>query len=216
MDPVQLTSSEFDTHIQNKTLRISFVGLSNVGKSYRSKVLRDELDFFWYHVDEQIFNSLGFDNMVQISEWLGFPYTQGYKDREQEYLELENKCTKVDNLDTNGKNLVFDTTGSVVHLKESTINWLRENCFLVNIETNKNSMDSMIEKFFEEPKPLVWSGFFNKNINESHEDALRRCYPELVRSRLEKYRKIANITIPVAEMRDLNAQETLEKIKSCL
>ncbi|MDO8575944.1 MAG: hypothetical protein Q7R90_01370 [bacterium] len=115
MDLTQLTRKEFDAHMADNTLRIAFVGMSNVGKSYRSKVLRDESEFDWYQVDKEIIKSLGFTGMEEIAEWLGLPDSPTYEEREREYLESEAKHTKVDFLDTH-RNLVFDTTGSVIYL----------------------------------------------------------------------------------------------------
>ena len=42
MDLEPLTQKEFDAHIADNSLRVAFVGMSNVGKSFRSKVLRDQ------------------------------------------------------------------------------------------------------------------------------------------------------------------------------
>ena len=122
-----LKPEEFDAHIKNKTLRLSFVGMSNAGKSYRSKRLHDELGFRWYHIDEQIFKELGFGTIQEVSAWLGYPYASGYADREKKYLELENMFTKRAALEKGEENLVFDTTGSVIHLGPETVEALHEN-----------------------------------------------------------------------------------------
>ena len=97
-----LKPEEFDAHIKEGTCRISFVGMSNGGKSYRSKVLRDELGFLWYQVDEKIQNALGLMTVEEISTWLGNPFSDGYGEREQQYLDLENKFTKEASIQTNG------------------------------------------------------------------------------------------------------------------
>ena len=81
MELALLTKSEFDAHIANKTLRLAFVGMSNVGKSYRSKILRDESGFDWYQVDKEIMKSLGFSSMEEVSKWLGLPHAVTYQER---------------------------------------------------------------------------------------------------------------------------------------
>lgn len=211
-----LTTDEVDMHMKNKTFRIAFVGMSNAGKSYRSKVLRNDADFFWYHVDEEIQHALGFEDMSEISGWLGFPDSSTYQEKEEQYLDLENKYTKVNDLDTKGKNLVFDTTGSVIYLKDSTIQWLRENCLVVNLDVGDDAIEEMTVKFFENPKPLMWNNLFEQNADETTEKALRRCYPKLLKERMSAYRAISNINIPASDMRDLTSEETIEKIKSYL
>jgi shikimate kinase len=216
MESVLLTPGELDAHVVQGTFRLSFVGMSNAGKSYRSKVLAREKDFLWYQVDEEIQKALEFADMAQISSWLGYPSDPTYAEREATYLELENQFTKQAALETKGKNLVFDTTGSVIHLEAETISILKENCLVIHLDVGEASLDKMVEKFFVEPKPVAWCGNFLQRSGESAQDALRRCYPALLLWRLGEYRKLAHITIPAEEMRDKNAAETLEIIKQHL
>ncbi len=212
----QLTQNEYSRHIENKTLRLAFIGMSNAGKSYRAKVLRDECGFMWYHVDGEIQKTLGFETMEEISEWLGYPTSNTYIEREQQYLDAEGKHTMIDTLDTGGKNLVSDTTGSVIYVKEPTHNWLEENCLMVNIQVNENAISELINKFFEKPKPVVWQGFFNQKVGESERKALERCYPELLSYRLEKYRAMAHVNIPAGKLYNTSGLETLDIIKTYL
>lgn len=209
----KLTPAELDTHVQNGTFRLAFVGMSNAGKSYRSRVLKDTLDFVWFQVDEGIQETLGFRTIEEISEWLGYPTDAGYDEREEKYLELENELTKHASMQTDGKNLVFDTTGSVVHLADSTLRRLHENCLVVHLDVGDDSLGSLVERFFEEPKPVAWSGFLNHKMGETTEDAVRRCYPELLSFRLKHYRALAHVNVPVHEVHDATAEETLEVIK---
>ncbi len=215
MDQGALTQTEYDAHIAENTLRIAFVGMSNVGKSYRSKVLRDESDFDWYQVDKEIIKSLGFTTMEEISEWLGLPHTDTYKERERLYLEAEARHTKVDFLDTD-RNLVFDTTGSVIYLQHSTIAWLQENCLIVHLDTDEQSIAPMIKSFFDHPKPVVWNDLYEKRDGESETETLERCYPVLLSDRLEKYRAIAHLNIPATDLYDKSGKETLDIIRSHL
>jgi shikimate kinase len=213
---LMLTPDELDSHVANGTFRLSFVGMSNAGKSYRSKVLARENDFLWYQVDEEIQKALGFADMGQISTWLGYPSDPTYAEREATYLSLENQFTKQAAQRTNGKNLVFDTTGSVIHLLPETVKVLKENCLVVHLDVGEHSLDAMVEKFFMEPKPVAWCGNFSQEAGESAEDALRRSYPALLRWRLEQYRALAHLTIPAEEMRNKNGIETLNIIKEYL
>ena len=212
----QLTQSEWDHHVANGTLRLAFVGMSNAGKSYRSRVLRDENDFMWYEVDSAIQKDLGFDNMDAISEWMQQPYTEGFKQRQQQYLDSESRCTKLDHLDTGGRNLAFDTTGSFIYLDQDALDWLHRETMVINIDVGEEDIARMVRKYFEEPKPVVWGDFFNKETEETNDDALMRCFPILLHDRLERYRGFAHLTIPFMELRDTSGIETLEVIKSYL
>ncbi|MSR70505.1 hypothetical protein EXS62_00455 [Candidatus Kaiserbacteria bacterium] len=216
MQSQQLRPEEFDAHLAAGTLRLSFVGMSNAGKSYRSKVLERDKGFLWYQVDEEIQKALGFAGMDDISSWLGYPTSEGYKEREQKYLELENTFTREASMKTGGKNFVFDTTGSVVQLQPETLQILRENCLVVHLDVDEGSIEHMVERFFKEPKPVAWGNYFSMQNGESEQDSLRRCYPALLKERREKYKALSHITVPTAEMRDKSGAETLELIKSRL
>ncbi len=216
MQSQQLRPEEFDAHLAQGTLRLSFVGMSNAGKSYRSKVLAKEKDFLWYQVDEEIQKALGFETMEEISAWIGYPTSPGYKEREAKYLELENHFTREASMKTGGKNFVFDTTGSVVHLLPATLQVLKENCLVVHLDIGEDSLEKMVENFFLKPKPVAWGEYFVLQEGESEEAALRRCYPTLLRERLQKYRELAHINIQAQSLRDTSAAESLSRIRAGL
>ncbi len=215
MELAQLTQAEYDAHIADNSLRIAFVGMSNVGKSYRSKVLRDQSGFDWYQVDKEIIKSLGFSGMEEIAEWLGLPDSPTYEERERIYLDSESKHTKVDFLDTD-RNLVFDTTGSVIYLEKPTTEWLQENCLIVNLEAGEEYIHTMIRKFFEQPKPVVWNGMYVQKERESQKETLERCFPVLLRDRLEKYRAMAHVNVSADDLYDKSGSETIAIIRSHL
>ena len=215
MDLAPLTQAEYDAHIANNSLRIAFVGMSDVGKSYRSKVLRDQSGFDWYQVDKEIIKSLGFSGMEEIAEWLGLSDSSTYEVRERAYLDSEAKHTKVDFLDTD-RNLVFDTTGSVIYLEKPTTQWLQENCLIVNLEAGEKYINTMIQKFFEQPKPVVWNGMYVQKRGETQKETLERCFPVLLRDRLKKYRALAHVNVPATDLYDKSGRETIAIIRSYL
>lgn len=216
MELEKLKPHEFDAHIANGTFRLAFVGMSNAGKTYRSRMLHKEADFLWYQVDEQIQKDLDFKAIEDISTWMGLPGSEGYAGREKKYLELENKYTRHASMQTKGRNLVFDTTGSVPHLKQKTRDILHANCLVVHLDIGGTSIEAMIEKFFSDPKPVVWTTFFNRRSGETTEDALRRCYPGLLEARLIEYRTLAHVNVPAFDVRNKSAEETLAIIRSHL
>ena len=211
-----LRSEEMQEHIHAGDFRLAFIGMSNCGKSYRSKVLVREADFFWYEVDKEIQKKLWFSSMEEISHWLGEPSDTDFEQREKIYLEKEEQCTYLKYLDTKGKNLVFDTTGSVICLSNETKSWLKNECLIVNIDVGIDAIPAMLEKYLEEPKPVSWNGMLDVRPGESQRESLERCYPKLLIDRLQKYKKFAHITIPAEELKDTSAQETIEVIKKYL
>ncbi len=211
-----LTPDELDKHVTNKDFRLAFVGMSNAGKSYRSKVLRDELDFMWYEVDQEISNKLGLEDVTAVASWMGTPGDDGYQEREDLYAKKEGECTYLQNLDTGGKNLVFDTTGSVIYLDSHIKNWLLGQCLVVNLDTGEDAIPQMLRRYLKHPKPVSWDGFLQKKDGETENETLERCYPDLLRDRLKKYREFANITVPAKEVYDKTAEETIDVIKNYL
>ncbi len=211
-----LTTDEFYTHVKSGTCRISFIGMSNGGKSYRSRILHDELGFLWYHVDEEIQKALQFSSNDEISSWLGYPSSPRYRERERAYLELEDKFTKEAAIQTHGKNLVFDTTGSVAQLQKETLDILKENTLVVHLDVGEDALAQLMERFFREPKPVAWGEFFTRQQNESEESALRRCYPTLLAERLKRYRALAHINVSAREMYDASGEKTLQCIADYL
>ena len=216
MTSALLTPREFDAHITEKTLRLSFVGMSNCGKSYRSRILQNENDFFWYQVDGDIQKTLGLHGQEAMSLWLGSPSSEHFSEREKRYLELENKFTEGAAMSSHGKNLVFDTTGSVVHLVPATHAALRENTLVVHLDVGEDSIEEMLRRFFKDPKPVAWSGFFTQRPDESESDAIRRSYPALLHERLKRYRALAHLNISAREVRDATGAETLAIIRNKL
>ncbi len=216
MRHTQLTPEEFDSHLKNGTCRLSFIGMSNGGKSYRSRVLRDQEGFLWYQVDDEIQREMGFKDMNEISAWLGYPSSPGYAEREARYLEQEGKSTQQVAMKTHGKNLVFDTTGSVAQLDRAVLDALAEHTLIVHLDVGEDYLPKLMERFFKEPKPVAWGEYFTMLPGESDTDAIRRSYPTLLNARLARYRALAHINIPIKEVFDTSGKETLAIIRAQL
>jgi hypothetical protein len=86
----------------------------------------------------------------------------------------------------------------------------------VHLDVGDNSLDVLMERFFANPKPVAWSGHFTIRRGESRDEALRRCYPLLLQTRLKKYRELAHMSIPAETLRETNAEETLRHIRDKL
>ncbi len=191
-----LTKSEFEKKLKNNELRIAFIGMSNIGKSYRTKELAKKKNFDTYTVDSYIGEALGGMSERDMAEWFGFPYEKRFQPNQKTYLETEEKLTKEALLPKN-QNFALDTTGSVIYLSENAHDFLKENFLIIHLETPENSKKEMLENFFKKPKPLVWGESFYQKENENTDDALRRCYPELLEYRTKKYYDLADISVEI-------------------
>jgi hypothetical protein len=151
-----------------------------------------------------------------LAAWLGYPSSEGYAGREKRYLELEDEFTGHAAMSSHGKNLVFDTTGSVVHLAPGTLRALSDNTLIVHFDVGNDAPETLLQRFFKDPKPVAWDHFFTQQEGESAEDALRRSYPGLLAERLKRYRALAHLNINASELRDKNGAETLALIRGKL
>lgn len=197
---------------------ISFIGMSGMGKSYRSNQLK-ELGFTTYCCDDEIAKKittlLPTEDVTGLAAWMGHPYALGYKDREKQYLELEELVTQ-QGIEELSENCVLDTTGSVVYLSDAVLKKLREKSTVVYLESSQEVRDKLFEVYMRDPKPIVWGNSYIKNEGEGDYDALKRCYPELLNFRAGRYQALAHVTLPYTVARNEHSigTEFLEIMKS--
>lgn len=193
---MKLTREEFDKKFENGSLKIAFVGMSNVGKSFRANELVTQKNFKKVSVDDLIGESLALEKIVDLASWMGFPYETKFEKNQAKYLKLEEQCTK-DSINhfVNNQNFVLDTTGSVIYLDEKTQKFLKNNFLVIGFRVPQNMIEEMTQKFFDNPKPLVWGNCFNQQTSESEEEALRRNYPALLTLRSQQYEDLADIAL---------------------
>lgn len=201
-----ITQKEFDQKFKNNELRIAFIGMSNIGKSYRTRELGAEKGFETYTVDAHICDAIGIPTEEEMAVWLGYPYEAQFQKHQQEYLNVEEQLTKTAPI-PEGKNFALDTTGSAIYLSEDTLNFLRENFLIVHLETPERSKQEMLQKFFAQPKPLTWGDIFDQDENESTEEALRRCYPKLLEYRTKQYEELGDVHLEIFDSLNIKSHE---------
>lgn len=216
MNTSLLTPYEFDEHVARRTLRISLVGMSNAGKSRRAHTLAEDCGFSWYQVDQDIARACQLENVGAVGAWMGYPSAPGYREREQRYLTLEAWFTDRAAMSSEGRNLVFDTTGSVVHLPASTLETLREHTLVVHLDVGEEALADLLARFFKDPKPVCWGAWWNKQEEESDTAAIQRSYPALLSARLARYRALAHVAIPARELWDAQGGAILAHIREAL
>jgi shikimate kinase len=190
---MKISRQDFDKKRAENSLKIAFIGMSNIGKSLRSKQLTEEKNFARYCVDEHIGLQLGLETELEMADWLGYPDEPDFQKKQLQYLEAEASLTQNITIPT-AQNFVLDTTGSVIYLSKDCHEFLRQNFLIIHLQTPDFMREKMLSKFFAEPKPLIWGNKFQKQENQSREDALKACYPELLSSRIKKYEALADIS----------------------
>jgi len=209
-----MNEQEFDARLRSGTLRLAFVGMSNVGKTSRSRALKSALAFEHIDIDGEICTELGLEDMHALAAWLGYPGSEGYRERERRYLDLEEARTTLTR--DMHSNAVLDTTGSVVHLSDEAQDAFKRDFFVVHFSVGEEMVHDLSERFFAVPKPVVWSEYFSQAEGESTQEALVRCYPDLLRARLDKFKKLAHVNIPMIQVDLDDGRAILRDIRSHL
>jgi shikimate kinase len=197
--------------------------MSGVGKSHVSRMLA-AAGWAWHDCDRAIAEHLadlvtpepGEEPVHALGRWMGMPWSEGYADREKRYLQLEESVTRAAlerSLASPGPH-VIDTTGSVIYLSEALRADLRKETFVLYLHTSEALYAAMLALYLREPKPVVWGGLFELRAGESHEAALARCYPQLLRERDARYRALGHARVDSSRLRNATLETTLAFLRA--
>jgi shikimate kinase len=187
-------------------MRISLIGMSGSGKSLWSGKLSDH-GFKRFCCDEMIASRLSHElrkqdgTTMDLGEWMGFPYEKHYASRESQYLACERQVLAeiIERLERNGEgpgeNVVVDTTGSVIYAGDDIVSKLRRLTTFVYFPVPPEVRAQMLKQYMAAPRPVLWRELFSKHPGETNEQALARCYPDLLRSRETLYQRYADVSI---------------------
>jgi len=140
-------------------------------------------------------------NTMELGEWMGFPYETRYKECESKYLayEIEVVTEILEYLESRENNpekdLIIDTTGSVIYTGEEILRRLCQNTTVVHLATPPEVQKEMLKAYKANQRPVLWRDMFSKGSNETNDEALARCYPRLLSSRERLYERYADVTI---------------------
>lgn len=187
-------------------MRLSLIGMSGSGKSSWSLILEKE-GFKRFCCDDLIAEKLqseltGSDGTVlELGDWMGFPFNKGYKDRESRYLDFEIEVLQeimeyLENQESRSEeNIVVDTTGSVIYTGEKVLERLRHNTKIVHLATPPAVHKLMLEAYLNNKRPVLWRDLYSRKPDETGDDAMARCYPELLSTRERLYETYGDIAI---------------------
>ena len=185
-------------------MHLSFIGMSGSGKSHWSSKLA-KLGFLRFCCDDLIADKLAAEltrndgTAMDLGEWMGFPYEARYKEREFKYLACEIAVIEgvLDFLSgcNPEEKVVIDTTGSVIYAGEDILGRLRSTTTVVHLATPPDIKERMLEVYVAQPRPVLWRDIFSKEQGETNEEALARCYSQLLLSRERLYGEHAHVTI---------------------
>lgn len=227
--PETLSQPDFDARLADGQLAMTIVAMSNMGKTWQAIRLARDANFKRVSIDDRIEVGLrpylreaglgaGIGN---VAKWTGQPYEQQFAANQKIYLDLETTEMREINHQL-GKppldgNVVIDTTGSVVHIDEEVRREIGRHSTVVYLEASPEMQQEMFRKFIEEPKPVMWAGFYNPRQGETNEQTLARSYPELLAHRSALYSEMSHVTIQQDVLRSLaSAADFLECVRDGL
>jgi len=206
-------------------MHLSLIGMSGSGKSHWSSKLV-KLGFLRFCCDDLIADKLAAEltrsdgTATDLGEWMGFPYEAQYKERESKYLACEIAVIEgvLDFLSgcNPEEKVVIDTTGSVIYAGEDILGRLRSTTTVVHLATPPDIKERMLEVYVAQPRPVLWRDIFSKEQGETNEEALARCYSQLLLSRERLYGEHAHVTIDyyVRRREGFGVKDLLEEIQA--
>jgi shikimate kinase len=187
-------------------IRISLIGMAGSGKSYWSKKLAHH-GFRRFCCDDLIAAKLAPDltrldgTKMNMGKWMGFPYERHYKKRESTYLsyEIEVLIEILEYLESHKnspkENIVIDTTGSVIYAGDEILQKLGQYTTVIYLLTPPEVQDKLLNAYISKPHPMLWRDLFTKKPDETNQEALARCYPQLLSARQRLYARYADAEI---------------------
>jgi len=190
-------------------LRIALVGMSGAGKTFWSKRLaangRPAIS-----CDDRIEQRLGgqlaadgYSGINGVAAWMGWPDSATYAHREADYLSAEIAALDevLSELERDpARELVLDTTGSVIYTGNNILMRLRRQMTVVYLAASQQEQDLLIERYLTDPKPVLWRGAFQPKNGETPHETVARCYPKLVAARRQSYEALAHCTLAGADL----------------
>ena len=194
-------------------IKLSLIGMSGAGKSHWAQKLAGA-GFRAIGIDDRIEKKLapelaadGYRGIGGVAAWMGWPDQPNYREREKKYLECEIKSMgeALDEIQASGKEgAILDTTGSVVYTGEEICRRMQSLITVVYLEASRAEEELLIARYLSDPKPVLWDDRFVQHPGESSQDAIARCYPQLIAHRKKLYERYAHRTVSIDLLRDAN------------
>src|SRR5215470_9726426 len=209
--------------IMRSPMRLALIGMSGSGKTFWTKRLAEKgvpAVFCDDKIEQRLAPRLGpggYSGINGVAAWMGWPDSPTYAEREAEYLaeEIHTLDEILNELEEKPeKSLVLDTTGSVIYTGNHLLMRLRRQMTIVYLAVTKQERELLIERYLNDPKPVLWRGAFQAKSGETPRETVARCYPALIEARRRSYQALAHCTVQVDALRGtLDADQFLERVR---
>jgi len=201
---MKLTQSQFELELNSpasRTFNLVLLGMSQIGKTDWSKLLAQRYEYPHIEFDKLIGTSTqltdliknipGRDTAEKMGNYFGMPWSDGFKEKEAGYLDVERRLmAKKYNIGT-----ILDLTGSAIYHPDE-MEGIRAIGLVIYLKASPKRRQEMFQLYIKHPKPVCWKGAFERRGDETNEQALARCYPILLASRAKLYETFADIVLP--------------------
>ena len=206
-------------------MRLALIGMSGTGKTFWTKKLATSgipAIFCDDRIQQRLAPRLGpggYSGINGVAAWMGWPDSATYAEREAEYLaeEIHTLDEVLQELEEKPEaSLVLDTTGSVIYAGNNLLMRLRRQMTIVYLAATAKEQQLLIERYLNDPKPVLWRGAFQAKAGETPRETVARCYPALIEARRRSYEALAHCTVQVSALRDgtMDADAFLKMIQS--
>jgi shikimate kinase len=197
----------------HKPLRLALIGMSGAGKSHWTKNLA-ALGCPTVCCDDEIETRLapvlkagGYSGINGVAAWMGWPDSPTYSERESQYLTeeiavLDEVLSRLEK--EPHRELILDTTGSVIATGNHTLHRLRRQMTVVYLAASNDEVQVLIQRYLQDPKPVLWQGAFRPRTGETPRQTVVRCYPLLIAARRQSYEALAHVTLPTLQLHELS------------
>src|SRR3981081_1526891 len=196
---------------KEKRSRLALVGMSGSGKTFWTRKLAaagwksvccDDLS------EQRLARRLaagGHSGINGVAAWMGWPNSVTYAQREAEYLAeeiavMDEFLSRLEK-DSSGTPIVLDTTGSVIYAQNNILMRLRRQMTVVHLANTEKEQRMLVERYLNDPKPVLWRGTFHVKDQETPRETVARCYPLLIAARRRSYETLAHCAVQVSELR---------------
>jgi len=199
---MRISRQQFISETQNPTVGrtpIALIGMAGIGKTHWSKALAHHFDYQLAEADAGIAGLLGLhaqkDSQKAVGEWLGYPWQDGFPQREQQYLAAERE-TLARIMYKN--NCVIDTAGSAIYVPDLMAD-IRKRALVVYMDATGREIE-LLRKYRSRPRAICWNGLFIPQEGEEFVQTYSRLLPKLMETRAKLYEQFADVTIEASSL----------------